>query len=146
MCLAQGEEVNDYDSEIGKIKDEQNSNEPSLRQKSYEGIEVNNELKLKPSVEEPPKLELKQLPDHLEYAFLGDNSIFPIIIASDLQPSEKDELLQVLKEHKRAIAWKISNIRGISPSFCTHKILMEDEYKPCVQAQRRLNPNVTALI
>ena len=83
---------------------------------------------------------------HLEYSFLGNNSTLLVIIASNLQPKEKNELIQVLKEHKKAIAWKISDIKGISPSFCTHKIYMEDEYKPCVQAQRRLNPNMKEVV
>ncbi|KAK5840098.1 hypothetical protein PVK06_008970 [Gossypium arboreum] len=117
LCLAQREEVDDDDSKIGKIKAELNSNKPSPRQAEYEGIKVNNELKQKPSIEEPPKLELKQLPNHLEYAFLGNNSTLPVIIASNLQPKEKEELLQVLREHKSAIAWKISDIKGINLIF-----------------------------
>ncbi|KAK5793123.1 hypothetical protein PVK06_034259 [Gossypium arboreum] len=103
-CLAPGEEVNDDDSEIGKIKAELNSDKPFPRQAEYEGYKANDELKQKPSIEEPPKLELKQLPNHLEYAFIGNNSTLPVIIASNLQPKEKEELLQVLREHKRAIA------------------------------------------
>ena len=122
LYLAQEEETDDE------------PNEHSLRQVEYEGIKINDELKQKPSIDEPPKLELKQLLNHLEYTFLGNNSTLPVIIASNLQPKEKEELIQVLKEHKKAIAWKISDIKAISPSFCTHKILMEDEYKPCVQA------------
>ena len=133
----------DDDSEIGT---ELNSNETSPKLAEYEGIRVKDELKQKPSIKEPSKLELKQLPNHLEYAFLGNNSTLPVIIASNLQPKEKEELIQVLKEHKKAIAWKISDIKGISPSFCTHKILMEDEYKPCVQAQRRVNPNMKEVV
>ncbi|GKB19625.1 reverse transcriptase domain-containing protein [Tanacetum coccineum] len=46
----------------------------------------------------------------------------------------------ILKSHKHAIAWKISNIKGIDPQFCTHKILMEENAKPVVQHQRRINP------
>nr|GFC57365.1 reverse transcriptase domain-containing protein [Tanacetum cinerariifolium] len=52
----------------------------------------------------------------------------------------------VLKSHKRAIAWKISDIKGIDPRFCTHKILMEDDYKPAVQSQRRVNPKIHDVI
>ncbi|GJR83723.1 reverse transcriptase domain-containing protein [Tanacetum coccineum] len=55
-------------------------------------------------------------------------------------------LLEVLTKHKKALAWKISNIRGISPSFCTHKILMEEDSKPTVQPQRRLNPKVQDVV
>ncbi|KAK5842248.1 hypothetical protein PVK06_004584 [Gossypium arboreum] len=132
----EGEEIDDDDSETGKIKAKLNFNESSQRQVEYEDIKGNDDFKQKPSIEEPPKLELKQLPNHLEYAFLGNNSTLPVIIASNLQPKEKEELIQVLKEHKKAIAWKIYDIKGISPSFCTHKILMKDEYEPCVQNQR----------
>ncbi|GJZ64567.1 reverse transcriptase domain-containing protein [Tanacetum coccineum] len=94
----------------------------------------------KSSIEEPPELELKDLPSHLEYAFLEENDKLPVIIAKGLKNDEKDALLKVLKSHKRAIAWKITDIKGIKPRFCTHKILMEDDYKPTVQIQRRVNP------
>ena len=101
---------------------------------------------MKPSIEEPPVLELKQLPEYLEYAFLEEDSKLPVIIASGLSTAQKDKLLKVLKEHKRAIAWKISDIQGISPSFCTHKILLEEDFKPVVQPQRRLNPNMKDVV
>nr|GFB83576.1 reverse transcriptase domain-containing protein [Tanacetum cinerariifolium] len=98
------------------------------------------ETKAKSSIEEPPELELKELPSHLEYAFLEESDKLPVIIAKDLKDVEKEALIKVLKSHKRAIAWKISNIKGIDPRFCTHKILMEGNYKPAVQSQRRVNP------
>ncbi|GJW30142.1 hypothetical protein Tco_0047017 [Tanacetum coccineum] len=94
----------------------------------------------KSSIEEPPELELKDLPSYLEYAFLEENDKLPVIIARGLKNDEKDALLKVLKSHKRAIAWKITDIKGIDPRFCTYKILMEDDYKPTVQSQRRVNP------
>ncbi|XP_071687825.1 uncharacterized protein [Rutidosis leptorrhynchoides] len=58
----------------------------------------------------------------------------------------EDRLLNVLRDHKRAIAWKTTDISGINPSFCTHKILVEDEYKPVVQRKRRLNPNMKEVV
>ncbi|GJS88738.1 reverse transcriptase domain-containing protein [Tanacetum coccineum] len=91
---------------------------------------INDAEKIKPSIEDPPDLVLKDLPSHLEYAFLEGTSKLPVIIAKDLKEEEKEQLLKVLKSHKRAIAWKISDIRGINPNFCTHKILMEDDFKP----------------
>ena len=102
--------------------------------------------KVKPSLEDPPDLELKELHAHLEYAFLEVGSQLPVIISSDLAKDEKNKLLTILKRHKKAIAWKIMDIKGISPSFCTHKILMEEEYKPVVQHQRRLNPNMQDVV
>ncbi|GJR08947.1 reverse transcriptase domain-containing protein [Tanacetum coccineum] len=88
---------------------------------------------------EPPELELKDLPSHLEYAYLEQNDNLPVIIAKGLKNGEKDALLKVLKSHKRAIAWKITDIKGIDLSFVTHKFLMRDDYKPTVQSQRRVN-------
>nr|GFC45537.1 reverse transcriptase domain-containing protein [Tanacetum cinerariifolium] len=98
------------------------------------------------SVDEPPEVELKDLPPHLEYAFLeGDNKL-PVIIAKELGDEEKSALIKVLKSHKRAIAWKLSDIQGINSKFCTHKILMEEDYKPAVQHQRRVNPKIHNII
>ncbi|GKB64514.1 reverse transcriptase domain-containing protein [Tanacetum coccineum] len=67
----------------------------------------------KSSIEEPPELELKDLPSHLEYAYLEENNKLLVIIAKGLKDDEKDALLKVLKSHKRAIAWKINNIKDL---------------------------------
>nr|GEU42919.1 reverse transcriptase domain-containing protein [Tanacetum cinerariifolium] len=114
--------------------------------------QVRKELKIceaktdKSSINEPPEVELKDLPPHLEYTFLkGDNKL-PIIIAKDLSDEEKAALITVLKSHKRAIAWKLSDIKGIDLEFCTHKILMEDDFEPMVQHQRRVNPKIYDVI
>ncbi|GJT48173.1 reverse transcriptase domain-containing protein [Tanacetum coccineum] len=70
----------------------------------------------------------------------------PVIIAKDLSVEEKAALIKVLKSHKRAIAWKLSDIKGINPEFYTHKILMEEDYKPAVQHQRRVNLKIHDVI
>ncbi|GKC93631.1 hypothetical protein Tco_1159073 [Tanacetum coccineum] len=88
------------------------------------------------------KLELKDLPSHLEYAYLHGNEVFPVTVSSNLSKKEKKPLLQVLEKHKGAIDWKMSDIKGISPSFCMHKIPMEDDFKLVIQPQRCLNPKV----
>ncbi|GJT15594.1 reverse transcriptase domain-containing protein [Tanacetum coccineum] len=108
--------------------------------------EINVPEKVKSSCEEPPDLELKDLPSHLEYAFLEDDDKLPVIIAKNLKDEDKTALIKVLKSHKHAIAWKISDIKGIDPQFCTHKILMEENAKPVVQHQRRVNPKIHEVI
>ncbi|GJV23637.1 reverse transcriptase domain-containing protein [Tanacetum coccineum] len=80
----------------------------------------------KSSIVSIPEIELKDLPPHLEYAFLEGDDKLPVIIAKDLKDEEKAALIKVLKSHKRAIAWKLSDIKGVDPKFCTHKILMEE--------------------
>ncbi|GJX89841.1 reverse transcriptase domain-containing protein [Tanacetum coccineum] len=122
---------------------------PSLNQGNYLP-EIKKELKVcksaESSIDEPPEVELKDLPPHLEYAFLADNNKFPVIIAKDLSDDEKTALIKVLKSRKQAIAWKLSDIKGINPEFCSHKILMEDDYEPAVQHQRRVNPKIHDVI
>nr|GEZ46651.1 reverse transcriptase domain-containing protein [Tanacetum cinerariifolium] len=98
------------------------------------------------SIDEPPEVELKDLPPHLEYAFLEGDDKLPDIIAKDLSVEEKTALITVLKSHKRAIAWKLSDIKGIDPEFGTHKILMEDDFEPTVQHQRMVNPKIHDVI
>ncbi|GKB78353.1 hypothetical protein Tco_0945248 [Tanacetum coccineum] len=100
----------------------------------------------KHSLVEPPKLKLKELPEHLEYAFLQEDNQLPVVISSALSTDEKNRLLEVLRNHKRVIAWSIADIKGIDSSFCTYKILIEDEFKPSVQPQRRLNPNIKEVV
>nr|GEZ31272.1 reverse transcriptase domain-containing protein [Tanacetum cinerariifolium] len=103
-------------------------------------------VKVKSSIEEPQELELKYLPSHLEYAYLEGVDMLPVIIEKDLKVNEKEALLKVIKSHKKAIAWTIIDIKGIDPRFCTHKILMEEDYKPTVQSQRRVNLKIHEVI
>nr|GEY45975.1 reverse transcriptase domain-containing protein [Tanacetum cinerariifolium] len=120
---------------------------PPLNQGNYLP-EVRKELKIykaksdKYSIDEPPEVELKDLPPHLEYAFLEGDDKLPVITAKDLSVEEKTALITVLKSQKRAIAWKLSDIKGIDPEFYTHKILIKEDFKPAVQHQRRVNPKI----
>ncbi|GKC13188.1 reverse transcriptase domain-containing protein, partial [Tanacetum coccineum] len=115
---------------------------PQIR-KELKICEAKNE---KSSIYEPPEVELKDLPPHLEYAFLEGDDKLPVIIAKYLSDEEKAALIKVLKSHKQAIAWKLSDIKGINLDFCTHKILMEEDYKPVFQHQRRVNPKIHEVI
>nr|GEX54893.1 reverse transcriptase domain-containing protein [Tanacetum cinerariifolium] len=87
--------------------------------------QVQKELKIceaktdKSSIDEPPEVELKDLPPHLEYEFLEGDDKFPVIIAKDLSDEEKIDLI---------------------------KILMEEDFKPMVQHQRRVNPKIHDVI
>nr|GEY29948.1 reverse transcriptase domain-containing protein [Tanacetum cinerariifolium] len=91
-------------------------------------------------------VELKDLPPDLEYAFLEGDDKLPVIIVKDLSVEEKTALKTVLKSHKRAIAWKLSDIKGINPKFCTHKIIIEEDFEPAIQHQRRVNPKIHDVI
>lgn len=99
-----------------------------------------------PSLEIPPKLELKPLPDTLKYSFLGPDDTLPIIIASNLPSEQECRLLEVLREHKGAIGWSVADLKGIDPSICMHRIHLEDDAKPSREMQRRLNPNMKEVV
>ncbi|KAM1543674.1 hypothetical protein ACFX1Z_013308 [Malus domestica] len=99
-----------------------------------------------PSVVQPPSLELKQLPSHLKYAFLGDQETLPVIISSSLTAQEEDKLVKVLREYKAAIGWTLADIKGISPTTCMHRILLNEGSKTSREAQCRLNPPMMEVV
>ncbi|PIN09422.1 DNA-directed DNA polymerase [Handroanthus impetiginosus] len=112
-----------------------------FKSKGVESLERTAPSKvLEPSIEEPPTLELKPFPNHPRYAYLGESNTLPVIISYSLSYVQAEKLLRELRNHKSAIEWTIANIKGISPSFCMYKILLEDDQKPSVKSQRRLNP------
>ena len=85
-------------------------------------------------------LVLKELPSHLKYAYLELPKNKPVIISARLSDAEEQRLLEILRKHKESIAWSIEDLKGISPSICMHKILLEESARPTVEHQRRLNP------
>ncbi|KAL4366469.1 hypothetical protein GQ457_05G021760 [Hibiscus cannabinus] len=53
--------------------------------------------------------------------------------------NQEERLIATLRQHKEALGWTIADIKGISPTICMHKILLDENHKPTVDAQRRLN-------
>ena len=95
-----------------------------------------------PSIEVPPKLELKPFPATLKYVFLGPKDTLLVFITSGLSNDQEGQLLDVLKEHKIATGWSIANLKGIDPTICMHRIHCVDDAKPSCEMKRRLNPNM----
>ncbi|GJU43737.1 reverse transcriptase domain-containing protein [Tanacetum coccineum] len=114
--------------------------------------EVTKDTELPSTEDIQPPLVQDQNPRPNQRAFFAqrlrllDNNKLAFIIAKDLSDDEKTTLIKVLKSRKQAIAWKLSDIKGINPEFCSHKILMEDDYEPAVQHQRRVNPKIHDVI
>ena len=94
----------------------------------------------------PQQLELKPLPVELKYAFLEENEQCPVVISSLLTTSQEHDLLRLLKRNKKALWWKISDLKGINPTICTHHIYLEEESKAIRQPQRRLNPHLQKVV
>jgi len=110
------------------------------------GVEEIIEEEVSPLLKEAPKVELKPLPSNLRYEFLGPNSTYRVIVNASLNVVETEKLLYVLKKYPKAIGYTIDDIKGINPSLCMHRILLEEDYKPSVEHQRRLNPNMKEVL
>ena len=82
---------------------------------------------------------MKELPSHLKYEFLEPEKRKPVIISAALTEAEEQKLLVILRKYKEAIAWSIEDLKGINPSICMHKILLEDNAKTSIEHQKRLN-------
>ena len=93
-----------------------------------------------------PKVEMKQLPPDLKYAFLGPNSTYPIIVNANLNSEQVEKLLRLVRDHRKIIGYTIDDLKGISPSFCMHRIHLEEGCNPSIEHQRRLNPNMKEVV
>nr|GEV95585.1 reverse transcriptase domain-containing protein [Tanacetum cinerariifolium] len=137
----------EFDEFIETTADENSAFESDSEEPPFEKITFNTDYKIKTSLEDPlTDLELKPLPDNLEYAFLEEPSFLPVIISSQRSEQNKNKLVFVLKKHKQAFAWKTTNIPGICSVFCKNKIQLLEDKKPVVQKQRRLNPNMQEVV
>nr|GEV48442.1 reverse transcriptase domain-containing protein [Tanacetum cinerariifolium] len=121
---------------------------PQLR-KELQICEAKNDKSL---IDEPPEVEFKDLPPYLEYEFLEGDDKLPIIIAKDLSVEEKAALIEVLKSHKRAIAWKLSDIKGLSQvearlvEFKTQEIMFYEKIKGLKRDVKVRNNKIEYLI
>ena len=117
-CLTNEEEkdLRDWLEDLDQLK------EIPLGEHAFEDLK-------KDSPTEKPKVELKALPTHLKYVFLEENEAKLVLICNDLSSDEEAWLIEILRKHKEAIGWHISDLKGINPFYCMHKIMMEEEYK-----------------
>ncbi|KAG9439975.1 hypothetical protein H6P81_020140 [Aristolochia fimbriata] len=144
------EERNEEAIEGWLIHSEEKEDEDPIRAREVEELEAENKEELKEEIKEQgaqgaPKPELKPLPNNLKYVFVEENDK-PVIISPCLTDLEEEMLIEVLSKHKKALGWSISDIEGIVSTICTHRILMEDNYKPSIQPQRRLNRTLQEVV
>nr|GEV31573.1 reverse transcriptase domain-containing protein [Tanacetum cinerariifolium] len=132
--LLEEEFFSEFDEFIAMTADENSKSDFDTNEPPFEKITINTDYKIKTSLEEPPMdLELKPLPDNLEYVFLEEPSFLLVIMSSKLSAQNKNKLVSVLKKHNEAFAWKTIDIHVIYPSLCKHKIQLLDDKKPVVQ-------------
>ena len=93
-----------------------------------------------PSSEPSSFLELKALPAHLKYTYLGKQETFSVIIASHLDDREEEDLKAILRKHREAIGWTMTDTKGLSPTIVQHHIHLNEDATPKRDPQRRLNP------
>ncbi|XP_042012271.1 uncharacterized protein LOC121760704 [Salvia splendens] len=116
----------------------------SLEKRLDQGKPLEREVAENPLLEETPTpgKELKPLPAHLKYAYLGEEETKPVIINSHLTQGQEKRLLEVLRRNQKAIGWKLADLVGISPDLCMHHIRLKEGAKPHRDQQRKLNPNM----
>lgn len=105
-----------------------------------------SDVKSSSDKERAPQVQLKPLPSSLRYEFLRPNSMYPIMVNASLSASQTDSLLRILRRHSKAIAYTLDGLKEIHPSVCIHRILMEDDQKPSIEHQRRLNLNMQVVV
>ncbi|RDY13924.1 Retrovirus-related Pol polyprotein, partial [Mucuna pruriens] len=152
-CLGSPKEEADYDKvwEVHNLSNSENDNidladlthlVPNPIQTGQPDLKVS----IDSSSSLPPPMELKPFPGHLKYAYLDTKQQLPVIIASNLPEEQEDKLLSFLRQHKKEIGWKLSDLPRINPSICMDRILMEEEIKPIRQQQRRMNPTILDVV
>nr|GEY60422.1 reverse transcriptase domain-containing protein [Tanacetum cinerariifolium] len=103
-------EFNDF---IAMTANENSESKSDTEEPPFKKIAINADYKIKTSLEEPSMdLEIKPLPDNLEYVFLEEPSFLPMIMSSKLSAQNKSKIVSVLKKHKQAFAWKTTYIPG----------------------------------
>ncbi|RDX98999.1 hypothetical protein CR513_18010, partial [Mucuna pruriens] len=95
----------------------------SLNQVGQSDPKLTNDTSSSP----PPPTKLKPLLSHLKYAYLDTEQQLLVIIANNLYLEEEEKILDVMRQHKKAIGWKLSDLPSINPSICMHRILMKEE-------------------
>ncbi|GJT35424.1 reverse transcriptase domain-containing protein [Tanacetum coccineum] len=101
----------EFDEFMAMTANENSNSDSDIEDPPFEKITINPDYKIKTSLKEPPKdLELKPLPDNMEYVFLEEPSFLPVIISSQLSKEKKNKLISILKKHKQAFAWKTTDI------------------------------------
>jgi hypothetical protein len=127
-------QVNDQqDEELEKATKGLEPQDGSVEEEKFEDIGES-----KPEEPQVPEVDLKPLPKGLKYEFLGPHKTYPIIVSDELSPEENEKLLILLKKHRKVIGYSINDLKGLSPTFCTHRIPMEYQCKPVMDHQRRL--------
>ena len=128
-----------FDSDFLHINLHSTEKVMSLEQNGIKQRDKNEEKEFHQETSEEG-LVLKELPSHLKYAYLEPPRNKPVIISARLSDAEEQRLLEILRKDKESISWSIEDLKGISPSICMHKILLEESTRPTVEHQRRLNP------
>ena len=99
-----------------------------------EVIMIDEEAKFEELPIDEPSLNLKALLSTLKYAFLDEEKTKTMIISSTLDIKQEEQLLEVLWKNEEAIGWTLTDLKGLDPSLCTHRIFLEDESRPVREA------------
>jgi hypothetical protein len=135
-------QVNDQqDVELDETTKGLEPQDGSVEEEKFEDIE-----EIKPEEPQVPEVDLKPFPKGLKYDFLGPDKSYSVVVSDKLSPEENEKLLILLKKHRNVIGYSINDLKGLSPTICTHPIPMEDQRKPIVDHQRRLTHSMREVV
>ena len=120
-----------FDSDFLHINLHSTEKVMSLEQNGIKQRDKNEEKEFHQETSEEG-LILKEFPSHLKYVYLELPRNKPVIISSRISDAEEQRLLEILRKHKESIAWSIEDLKGINPSICMHKILLEENARPTI--------------
>jgi hypothetical protein len=127
-------QINDQqDEELEEATKGLEPHDGSVEEEKFEDIG-----EIKPEEPQVTEVDLKPLPQRLKSKFLGPDKTYLVIMSDELSPEENEKLLILFKRHRKVIGYSINDLKGLSPTFCTHGIPIEDQCKPVVYHQRRL--------
>ncbi|XP_057999098.1 uncharacterized protein LOC131177939 [Hevea brasiliensis] len=147
-CLVHSRIIKDENLEVVAFAQILEATQEVVRDQVLQVEELKHEVAQPPLLDkkEAPQVDLKPLPSTLSYAFLGLNSTYPVIISVSLSDVQVGKLLRELRAHRKVIGYTIDDIKGISPTLCMHRILLEDTFKVTIEHQRRLNPTLKEVV
>ena len=110
------------------------ANDQDISACAEELMMIDEEAKFEELPTDEPSLDLKALPSILKYAFLDEEKAKPVIISSTLDIKQEEKLMEVLRKNEEAIGWTLTDLKGLDPTLCTHRIFLEDESRPVKEA------------
>ncbi|GJV97877.1 reverse transcriptase domain-containing protein [Tanacetum coccineum] len=136
-----------FDEFMAMTANENSDSDSDIEDPPFKKTTINTDYKIKTSLEEPPKdLELKPLPDNLEYVFLEEPFFFLLSYHLSYPKKRKINSYMFLKSTSKPFLRKQQTFLVSTHHSANTRYNLLMTKKPVVQKQRRLNPNMQEVV